>query len=82
VLGLVPEDLNIRRREPGIEQPPSERFGGVAGMAGGVAGVDLDELLQDVALEQVGIVGLRGEREHRCCGERGGKQQGAAHGLG
>ena len=49
ILVAGPEDLDVRGRETGGEQAPSDRLGGGRSIAVFVGGIDADQLGEDVA---------------------------------
>jgi hypothetical protein len=61
MLRLVPQDVDVAVGDPGGGETAGHGLGRLRRVAGGVAGVDLDQLLEDLALERTRIGGLGGE---------------------
>jgi hypothetical protein len=74
------DQLEVIAGKACLGQPIGHRLGGKIGVPGGVAGVNLDQLLQDVSFERSLIGGLRQERE-RGAEERGGEAKSNTHGY-
>ena len=65
ILRLVAHHLHIALRKTGGDQPLRHRLRRLARVTRGVAGVDLDQLPENVALEFSHGVALRQERDGR-----------------
>ncbi len=74
VPGLVAQDVDVAVGDPGRREPAGHGFRGLGRVAGGVAGIDLHELLQDAALEGARIRGLAVQRRRERCEKQGEAQ--------
>jgi hypothetical protein len=72
------ENPGIRFGQPGSQEAAGHGLGGLVGVAGGIAGVDLDQLLQNLALEGT-VVLLSKDGRYRENSENEGESK--THGL-